>query len=66
MCRCAELEAQTSQVAKELEDVKESLKNMESAYEEAVKEVGEVKQRARALLEEKDLQLQAARVQTPL
>ena len=34
----------------------------ESAYEAASKEISEVKQRARALLEEKDLQLQAARV----
>ena len=47
---------------KELETSTQHASKMEAAYQAAAKEVGEVKQRARALLEEKDTQLQAARV----
>lgn len=46
-------------------DAESRADQLQAAYDAAAKEVGEVKQRARALLEEKDAQLQSARVSVP-
>lgn len=51
-----------SNAERALEDAKAQAEHYEAACQAATKEIGEVKQRARALLEEKDAQLQVARV----
>ena len=60
------MEERLLDLEKALEASAEQASRMETAYQAATKEIGEVKQRARALLEEKDTQLQAARVSTIL
>lgn len=62
MCRYEALEKQIEEQSEQSAKLSKSLNEMEAAYEGALKELSDVKQRARALLEEKDLQLQAARV----
>ena len=60
------MEERLLDLEKALEASTEQASRTEAAYQAATKEVGEVKQRARALLEEKDTQLQAARVSTAI
>ena len=56
------MEVRLLELEKALESSADRTSDLEAAYQAATKEVAEVKQRARALLEEKDTQLQAARV----
>jgi hypothetical protein len=61
-CRSQGLQERLTEAELALDSSSRLAKEMEEAYQLATKEVTEVKQRARALLEEKDAQLQAARV----
>jgi hypothetical protein len=56
------LQERLAEAEEALESSSRAAREMEDAYQAASKEVAEVKQRARALLEEKDAQLQAAKV----
>ena len=60
--RCRDLEERALSAERALEVAKAQANELDTACQAATKEIGEVKQRARALLEEKDAQLQAARV----